>query len=277
LHAWPPFEGGDLELRTMGSGREGSSAPGPGAAPYHALLKIARADPNILGVILSGSRGAGRATARSDHDVKVVVRDAVARKYRRRFTPPVPGLDLRVQGVTEFELGADRGPQTEGYGPSFAHIRVPIDKTGRVAKVAREKARVPRDRVRDYTAAQLDGYLNELLRSLKNFRDGNSFAGHLDATRSLPYLFETMFGSEGRWAPYAKYLEWELREFPLRFPPLPTNRLLRLVGRILKHGDVRSQRALFLAVERSLRPRGYGRVFDSWGPPQLEFLRTGHA
>ncbi|MFZ1023749.1 MAG: hypothetical protein WAN87_06410 [Thermoplasmata archaeon] len=129
--------------------------------------------------------------------------------------------------------------------------------------------------MRSYTAAQLDAYLNELLRSLKCFRDGNSFAGHLEATRSLPYLFETLFGSEGRWAPYAKFLEWELREFPLRNPPLPTYQLLRLVKRILRSGDVSSQRALFRAVERNLRPRGYGRGFDSWGPSQLKFFRTG--
>jgi hypothetical protein len=255
----------------------GSEAHGPGTTPYRALLRSARVDPNILGVILSGSRGAGRGTVLSDHDVKIVVRDGVVRKYHRRFSHPPPGLDIRVQGVSNFERGADRGPQTAGYGPSYAHIKVPIDKTGRVAKIARDKARVPRNRVRSYASAQLDGYLNELLRSLKNFRDGNSLAGHLDATRSLPYLFEALFGSEGRWAPYAKHLEWELQEFPLQKPPLPTARFLGLVRRVLRSGDVSSQRALFLAVERTLRPKGYGRVFDSWGPTQLKFFRTGRA
>ena len=253
----------------------GSTAFGPGAAGYRALLSSARRDPNILGVILSGSRGAGRGTARSDHDVKIVVRDAVARDYQRRFARRRPGLDVRVQGVSAFTKGTDRAPQTAGYGPAYAHIQVPVDKTGRLARIAREKARVPRHRVRPYAAAQLDGYLNELLRSLKNFRDGDPFAGHVEATRSLPYLFETLFGSEGRWAPYAKYLEWELREFPLRHPPLPTGRLLGLVRRILRDGDVPSQRALFRAVERTLRPRGYGRVFDGWGSDQLRMFRTG--
>jgi hypothetical protein len=253
----------------------GSQASGPGAAAYRALIRSARSDPNILGIILSGSRGAGRGTALSDHDIKIVVRDAVAGKYRRRFARPPPGLDVRVQGVYTFRHGADRAPQTEGYGPSFAHIKVPIDKTGRVAKVAREKARIPKNRVRSYTAAQLDGYVNEMLRSLQNFRDGNPLAGHLEATRSLPYLFETLFGSECRWAPYAKFLEWELRDFPLRNPPLPTEKLLRLVRRILRDGDVSGQRALLRAVDRTLRPRGYGRVLDSWSPAQLRLLRRG--
>jgi hypothetical protein len=242
---------------------------------YRALLDEARTDPNILGVILSGSRGAGQGTASSDHDVKVVVRDAAVRKFQRRFARPPKGLDIRVQGVSAFERGTDRAPQTAGYGPAFAHIQVPIDKTGHVARVAREKARIPRNRVRSYTSAQLDGYLNELLRSLKCFHDGNSLAGHLEATRSLPYLFETLFGSEGRWAPYAKYLEWELRELPPRSLAMPAPRLLRLVRRILSDGDVASQRALFLAVERTFRAKGYGRVFDGWGPAQLKFFRTG--
>jgi hypothetical protein len=259
----------------MASKIKGPQAIGPGKAEYDALLKSARADSNILGVILSGSRGAGRSNARSDYDLKIVVRDSVAKRYARRFARPRPGLDIRVQGVSDFERGSDRAPQTEGYGPSFAHIKVPIDKSGRIAQVARAKARVPKSRVRGYAAAQLDGYLNELLRSLKAFQDGNSLAGHLEATRSLPYLFEALFGSEGRWAPYGKYLEWELREFPLRRPALPADQFLRHVRRILRNGDIPSQRALFLAVERSLRPRGYGRVFDSWGPARLKLFRTG--
>jgi hypothetical protein len=253
----------------------GSHTDGPGAAAYRELIKSARRDPNILGIILSGSRGAGRGTALSDHDVQIVVRDAVLAKYRRRFARPPPGLDFRVRAISTFRKGEYRRPQHAGYGPAFAHIQVPIDKTGSVAKLAREQARIPKKQVRSYTSTQLDGYLNELLRSLKNYRDGNPLAGHLEAVRSLPYFFETIFGCEGRWAPYAKYLEWELREFPLRNPPFPAAQLLKHVERILERGDVASQRALFLAVERKLRPRGYARVFDSWGPSQLKFFRTG--
>lgn len=261
----------------MSTRMEGSYRFGPGAAAYRELIQSAKSDPNILGVILSGSRGAGRGTALSDHDVQIVVRDTVLGKYRRRFAHTPPGLDIKVRGISTFGHGACRRPQHAGYGPAFAHILIPIDKTGRVAKLAREQARVPKNRVRSYVSAQLDGYINELLRSLKNFRDGNSLAGHLKATRTLPYLFETLFGSEGRWAPYAKYLEWELREFPLRNPPLPPERFLKLVKGILSSGDVSSQRTLFLAVDRTLRARGYGRVFDSWGSSQLKFFRTGQA
>jgi hypothetical protein len=259
----------------MVSRTAGSTGTRPGGLSYRALLNSARAEFDVLGVILSGSRGAGRATEHSDYDVVVVVRDVAERRYRRRFTPPPPGLDISVQGVSRFERGSEGRPQTEGSGPAFAHIRVPVDKTGRIAKIARAKARIPKSRVRSYTAAQLDAYLNELLRSLKSFRDGNPFAGHLEATRSIPYLLETLFGSEGRWAPYGKYLEWELREYPLRRSPLPADQLLRLVGRILKTGDVRSQRALFLAMERNLRARGWGRVFDAWGEPARKLFRTG--
>jgi hypothetical protein len=182
-----------------------------------------------------------------------------------------------VQKLSAFRRGADRAPQTEGYGPSYAHIHVPVDKTGRIARMAHATARVPRDRIRSYTAAQLDAYVNELLRSLKNYRDGDALAGHLDAARSLPYLLEAIFGSEGRWAPYAKYLEWELREFPLADPPLPNQRFLNLLRRILRDGDVRTQRVLYRRVQRNFRAKGYGRVLDSWQPDQRRFLLHGPA
>lgn len=159
----------------------------------------------------------------------------------------------------------------------YAHIKVPIDKSGRVARLARRKARIPRAKVRAYTAAQLDAYINDVLRSVKNFRNGQPFAGHLEATRSVPHLLETLFGSEGRWAPYARYLEWELRKFPLRSSPLPTSRFLTMIRGILRDGDVPSQRAVFVAVERSFRGRGYGRVFDDWEPSQLELVRGGES
>lgn len=239
------------------------------------LLLSARADPNILGVVLSGSRGAGRGTPISDYDVQLVVRDSAAVEYARRFSRRQPGLDIGVRGESAFEAETDVGPQDDGYGPMFAHIRVPVDKTGRVARVARKKARVPGHKVRSYAAQQLDGYLNELLRSLKCFRAGASFAGHLEATRSIPYLLETLFGSEGRWAPYAKYLEWELSEFPLRRLPMSKSRLLTHIRRILRDGDVASQRAVYHAMEKSFRRRGYGRVFDGWEPSQLALLRSG--
>lgn len=243
------------------------------AESYRALLASARADPKILGVVLSGSRGAGRGNPDSDFDVQLVVQDSAVSTYTRRFARPPLGLDIGVRGIAAFESGSDGGPQTDGSGPMYAHIDVPIDKTGRVAMFARKKASIPKARVRSYTAAQLDAYLNELLRSLKLFRDKSPLAAHLEATRSIPYLLEALFGSEGRWGPYARYLEEELEELPLRMLPWPRERLLALIRRILRDGDVSSQRALFLGMERSFRRMGYDRVFDAWKPSQLALMR----
>lgn len=225
-------------------------------------------------MILSGSRGAGRATANSDYDVQVIVEDSALPKFRLLLARRALRLDLWVRGLSSFDSDADAKPQTEGYGPMYAHIKVPIDKTGRIAAVARRKGRIPNSQVKAYTSAQLDAYLNELLRSLKCFRDGLPFAGHLEATRSIPYLLEALFGSEGRWAPYAKYLEWELQEFPLRQLPISRGRLRALINRILRDGDASSQRTLYRAMERSFRRRGYGKVIDGWEPAQLVLLRS---
>ncbi|HEV2166605.1 MAG TPA: GNAT family N-acetyltransferase [Thermoplasmata archaeon] len=196
--------------------------------------------------------------------------------YRRRYSNPPAGLDIAVQSIEGFEHYADLGTPTEWDGPAFAHLQVPIDRTGRIASLARAKAWIPRTRVRASTAEFLDGYVNALYRSLKNFREGSPLAGQLEAARSVQILIQALFGSEGRRAPYAKYLEWELDARPLRYLPWPSATFRRDLGTILMSGNVRTQRTVFRAVERSFRKRRFGRVFDGWGEEKLRFLRGTH-
>lgn len=258
------------------AGATGKPCEIPGAdAAYEDLLRSARRDPNILGIVLSGSRGAGWGRPHSDYDLHIIVPDAAETRYRAKFLKTPPGIDLRVIPISAFRRFATFDSPSAGYGPAFAHIQVPVDRTGRIGKIAREKARIPPRHVRLYTSENLDGYINRVLRSLKNFQDGIPMGGHLEATQSIPYLLETLFAAEGRRAPYAKFLEWDLRTFPLHHPPLPLAPLLRRIARILVDGDPETQRELFRAVERSLRPRGYGRIFDGWSADQLTLMRRG--
>jgi predicted nucleotidyltransferase len=56
------------------------------AQTYDELVDIARRDDNIVGLVLTGSRGKGFAvTDDSDWDVRLVVRDEVLDEYRSRF------------------------------------------------------------------------------------------------------------------------------------------------------------------------------------------------
>ena len=52
---------------------------------FNEFVEEARKDPNIIGFFLSGSRGKGLATKYSDYDIKVVVKDEVAKLYKKKY------------------------------------------------------------------------------------------------------------------------------------------------------------------------------------------------
>ncbi|PIN95831.1 MAG: hypothetical protein COU45_06540, partial [Nitrosopumilus sp. CG10_big_fil_rev_8_21_14_0_10_33_7] len=53
---------------------------------YKNIVKIAKKDPNIIGLILSGSRGKGKqfVTKNSDYDTFIVVKDGVLKEYKKK-------------------------------------------------------------------------------------------------------------------------------------------------------------------------------------------------
>jgi predicted nucleotidyltransferase len=94
---------------------------------YEALLAEARRDPNIIGLVLFGSRGKGLETPHSDFDCCVVAKDQVSSEYQER-------LDTLVEHSAEFDLWtldlssfSKRPPLEERY--DFAHVSPQIDKT----------------------------------------------------------------------------------------------------------------------------------------------------
>jgi predicted nucleotidyltransferase len=55
--------------------------------PFNELVSRAEADPAVLGLVLSGSHARGTATAHSDFDVYVIVRDRGGQWTRLRRAP----------------------------------------------------------------------------------------------------------------------------------------------------------------------------------------------
>ena len=131
-------------------------------------LRRAEADPEVLGVVLGGSRGKGAlVTEHSDYDVWVIVRDEAGLVPPRRGEP----IELITVTLAEFE----RIPPEY----TFAHVTPLLDKGG-ITELVTAKGRVAA-----VTAADpLDGYVNMLYRSLKNERDGRPFEARLDAAES---------------------------------------------------------------------------------------------
>lgn len=222
---------------------------------FDELLREARDDDNVVGIVVFGSRGKGAfVTERSDWDVFVVVNE------HRSERPFVHGAELETVEVTLDELGHQ--PAWNRY--SLTWLEPQLDKTGEVAVVLREAVRVDPQSA----AEPLDGYLNMLYRSLKNARLGLELASLLDAQESIPWFLDFVFAVHGRLRPYNKWLAWELETHPISWDDL------RRLERIARTGDLDEQQALFRAAEALARAHGHGGVIDSW-EPDVAWFRGG--
>lgn len=241
---------------------------------YAELRALAERDPNIIGLVLGGSRGKGLATARSDYDVYLVVREN-EEEYRERF-PFRHGDPVEViAGSLEwFRSHAEVGSETEWNRYTFAHVRVELDKTGgEIQRLVDAKGKLPPDAAPKIAAEALDAYINSYYRSAKNFRDGDAVGGRLDAAESVPYFLATLFALHDRVRPYNKYLRWELERHPLPGDVWSAAQLLPMLEAVIV-GDLDVQRVLFRALEKVARERGHGDVVDAWGD-DVAWLRGG--
>lgn len=227
------------------------------------LLSLARADPAVVGVVLTGSQAReGMATVHSDHDVYVIVAEGAT----TALTPlRSPELDLAVVPLTRF-----REPETWNRY-SFVHCQLLLDR-GEIASLVAAKARLSAEEARQTVRLALDDYVNSAYRSMKSHRDGLPDAAHLDAAESVAPLLTTIFALHGRVRPFNKYLRWELERHPLGPAGWAADPLLPQLRRVTAGGDAAAQRALFACVEPAARAAGHGDVLDAWDD-DLEMLR----
>ncbi|OKI88060.1 hypothetical protein AMK11_07680 [Streptomyces sp. CB02414] len=222
--------------------------------------------PAILGLVLKGSHAhEGMVTVRSDHDVYAIVSDEQEAALAGFGDCRTADLDLVVTTVEGFRQldGLER------YG--IARGRVLLDRLdGEIASIVAAKGRLEAEEASRAAAAWLDAYANSHYRSVKNARDGQPLAAHLDAADSIGFLLEFLFALDRRPRPYNKYLTWELERFPL--PRWDASELLATIGRIAAHGDAGLQRQLFGQVEAVAREAGHGPVLDDWGE-DLDLMR----
>ena len=220
------------------------------------VLARATADPAVRGLVLTGSHARGVATPRSDYDVTIVVADQ-AEAWRHIRTTELDEVVCTVEAL------ADTSVQWQRY--AYRGAKVLLDRLdGGIAElVARQATPSPEEAVRRARAA-LDGYVNQLYRAVKSYRDGATEAAYLDEVESVPWLLETVFGLHGRLRPYNKYLQWELDTFPLPHPWNTTLTPARVAAQPL---------VLFPAVEALARRHGHTDVLDAWGS-DIELIRV---
>lgn len=232
-----------------------------------AFVARAAADPDVLGLVLSGSQvHDGMPTVHSDHDLHVVLRERDASPLSELDRFRSAHLDLVVVTLAEFRRRGLPGDPAAFSRYSYVHARVLLDRLdGEIATVLDRKRALDPDEAHTAVAGYLDAYVNQTYRSLKSYRDGRDAMGHLDAAESVPYALEVLFALHRRVRPYNKYLRWELERQPLGEDRWSAGRLLPLLRRILADGDPHTQRALFGDIARAARAAGHGEVLDSWG------------
>lgn len=237
---------------------------------YAELVERARADGDVHGLILTGSRGRGfRVRPDSDWDVRLVLRDGASDTYSTPHGSPVEVFVLRRSA---FERTGLPGSGSEWDRYSYVRCELVLDRDGEIAGLLEAKARLGEEEARELARAALDDYVNSYYRAARNSANELTLEARLDAAESVPPLLTTLFALERRVRPFNKFLGWELDLEPLPGDAWRVDVLLPRLQRILGSGDPDTQQALFRDVEVLAREHGLGEVIDGW-EPDVAWLR----
>ncbi len=234
---------------------------------YQQILKEAESDSDVIGFVLGAGRGKGIVGEYSDYDIAIIVSDELKAEYVEKYEKKYHQteiIDIGVYSLTDYKNYAQWGAPDAPHRYNFAYLKAVIDRTGEIQKIIDAKGVIPPDKVKEFVAAELDGYMNYYYRAVKNYRDGNMTASRLDAAESMVPLLVTLFGAEGRLRPYNKYLEWDLKNHPLKFLPWPVDEFIEKIIKIMTTGDIKTQKEIFEKVCELFRAQGYGEVIDGW-------------
>ena len=222
---------------------------------YEELVARAGSDPDVLGLVLTGSHTRGMATAHSDYDVLVVVESFGGQWTASSRTPE---LDTIVVPLADL---ADTSDRWQRY--AFRDAQVLLDRLdGRIAELVDAQATLTAAETQEWSSTELDGYLNFAYRAAKNRRDGRDDLARLEEIEAAPWFLWTLFSLYGRVRPYNKYLRWELETYPLP-PPWTADHLIPAL--------TTQPSRLFAELEVVAREKGFGELIDSWD--ELDLLR----
>jgi hypothetical protein len=238
---------------------------------YGELVERARADDDVLGLILTGSRGRSfRVRPDSDHDVRLVLRDDAEDTYS---TPHGSPVEVAVLNRSEFAGAGLPGSGSEWDRYSYVHCQLVLDKLdGEISRLVDAKAHLSESEARVLAAAALDDYVNSYYRAARNHQNDLPFEARLDAAESVGHVLTALFALHRRVRPFNKFLGWELRREPLGDKTWSVEVLFQRLQRIVGPGDPDEQHALFRDVEVLARAEGHGGVIDGW-EPDVAWLR----
>jgi len=232
---------------------------------FEQLVEDAKKDTNVMGLILVGSRGKGFENEHSDYDALLVVQDEVVNQYKEQYEKQsLDNIDLGVVSLSDFRNYATAGSVESWEQYDYTHAKILIDKEGEVADIARQIGTISDTEKEKLVSAWLDGYINGVFRSVKSIRNENQLGALLEASASIPFLLDVLFGIHGRPKPFVGYLAQELELYPLEKLPWSANEFESKVTTILTTADLETQQEVLAAVEKLARDEGFTKVFDDW-------------
>ena len=244
---------------------------------YESLVEQAHTDPDVVGLVLTGSRGRGfRVRSDSDWDVRLVVRDEGFDDCAERYATPHGSLvEVVVFRLSSFVVACLPGSRSEWDRYSYVRAEVVLDTPdAQIRELVAEKATLSEDQAARVAAEALDDYVNSYYRSTRNLQNNLVLESQLDAAESLGPLLTTLFALDRRVRPFNKFLAFELELEPLSGEAWASERLLNRVRTIVASGDLATQQELFRDVETLAREHGLGEVIDGW-EPDVAWLRGG--
>jgi hypothetical protein len=233
----------------------------------HALLAEAEADPDVLGLVLQGSRAFGVVTDTSDYDVVFVVSDEAAARYEVAQSEPKRGMALAgmidTTDIWNEPIGTLKLDRVSPWDlPVWADALVLYDPAGLVTPAVDALRRVPEERAAALIAGAYDAYLNGLYRSLKSWRRGNVLGARLEAAESALLLVGVLFALERRWKPFSSRLRHHLHHLDAQgWQPGEVQAILL---DLCTTGDPARQQDVAQRVVAKLHERGFQHVYDDW-------------
>lgn len=232
-----------------------------------ALIAEASADPDVIGLVLTGSRAIGATAPGSDYDVVFVVTDEALARYDQTqatpargatITPPIRTNDIWHEAASTLQLDA----VVPWMLPAWAEARILYDRTGEIERIFAPLRRMPAERAQTAVAGWYDGYLNGFYRSLKCWRRGNPLGGRMEAAQTADILLNLLFALEYRWRPYSSRLIFHLHH--LAGQGWQPGELEEILLDLITAGDPTRQQALVRRVATLLRERGFAHIYDDW-------------
>ena len=232
-----------------------------------ALIAEAAADPDVIGLVLTGSRAIGATGPDSDYDVVFLMTDeAFARHPQpqitpvrgRTVTPPISTKDIWNEAPSTMQLEV-----VEPWViPTWAEARILYDRTGETERVFAPLRFMPAERTQNAIVNSYDDYLNGCFRSLKCWRRGNELGGRLEAAQTTDPLLNMLFALEQRWRPYSSRLIFHLHH--LAGQGWQPGELDAILLDLISTGNPTRQQQLARQVVPLLRARGFEHVHAAW-------------